>query len=284
VLVFLDDDGIPDESFVAAHRRVHRERDVVAARGRVDPRHDTIYNRLQHHYDLGSEPFPHFINIEGNYIVGAGDRGINKSGGGQSAIKNNLVRDSGEEGIFVANAPKGSTITTNLVADSSQNGNNVNEMLIDGTDLLILGNYFPSVPNSAIEEGSNASFNLYIGNRGPTAIVNIFRSISSDSWGYANFPALFESEGSVTLTSGSSPAARVDNVATTEGLNLKAEVQPDPTASQPDANYAWETYTEWDYTNGQWDLVVEWRTDPGANVKALYQVEKDPTSRGIRDL
>jgi len=66
VLVFLDDDGIPDESFVAAHRRVHRERDVVAARGRVDPRHDTIYNRLQHHYDLGSEPFPHFINIEGN--------------------------------------------------------------------------------------------------------------------------------------------------------------------------------------------------------------------------
>jgi GT2 family glycosyltransferase len=66
LLLFLDDDGIPGERFVAAHSRLHDEEDIVAARGRVCPRHDTIYNRLQRHYDLGSEPCPYFINIEGN--------------------------------------------------------------------------------------------------------------------------------------------------------------------------------------------------------------------------
>lgn len=66
LLVFLDDDGVPEESFVEAHRRVHREYDAVAARGRVLPRTDNVYNRLQKHYDMGAEAKPHFLNIEGN--------------------------------------------------------------------------------------------------------------------------------------------------------------------------------------------------------------------------
>lgn len=66
LLVFLDDDAVPESGFVAAHQRLHRERDVVAARGRVRPRTDTLYNRLQSHYDLGPERRPYVINIEGN--------------------------------------------------------------------------------------------------------------------------------------------------------------------------------------------------------------------------
>lgn len=66
LLLFLDDDAIPAATFVDAHRRLHRESDIVAARGRVLPRNDTIYNRLQSHYDLGPDPCPHVLNIEGN--------------------------------------------------------------------------------------------------------------------------------------------------------------------------------------------------------------------------
>jgi GT2 family glycosyltransferase len=66
LLLFLDDDAIPAETFVEEHRRLHRDRDVVAARGRVLPRNDTIYNRLQSHYDLGPRARPSVLNIEGN--------------------------------------------------------------------------------------------------------------------------------------------------------------------------------------------------------------------------
>lgn len=66
LLVFLDDDAVPESDFVAAHRRLHDQEDVVAARGRVFPRKKTLYNRLQTHYDMGPEACPHFINIEGN--------------------------------------------------------------------------------------------------------------------------------------------------------------------------------------------------------------------------
>ena len=65
-LVFLDDDALPAHDFVAQHARIHRERDVVAVRGRVVPKTDAIYNRLQTWYDLGDEPRPYYINIEGN--------------------------------------------------------------------------------------------------------------------------------------------------------------------------------------------------------------------------
>jgi GT2 family glycosyltransferase len=71
LLVFLDDDAIPDEEFVAAHRRAHGHFDIVAARGKVRPKTDSIYNRLATWYDLGDETFPFLLNIEGNTSVDA---------------------------------------------------------------------------------------------------------------------------------------------------------------------------------------------------------------------
>lgn len=66
LLVFLDDDAIPRLDFVEQHVLAHREHDIVAARGKVLPRTDSVYNRLQWWYDLGDEPFPFYLNIEGN--------------------------------------------------------------------------------------------------------------------------------------------------------------------------------------------------------------------------
>jgi GT2 family glycosyltransferase len=65
LVVFIDDDGVPEPDFVAAHRRAHRD-NVVGVRGRVVPIDDTVYNRRQSWYDLGDEPMPYYLNVEGN--------------------------------------------------------------------------------------------------------------------------------------------------------------------------------------------------------------------------
>lgn len=69
LLVFLDDDAVPDEDFVAAHREIHRTRDIVGARGRVEPKSDSIYNALAGWYDLGDRTIPAPLDTEGNASV-----------------------------------------------------------------------------------------------------------------------------------------------------------------------------------------------------------------------
>jgi glycosyltransferase involved in cell wall biosynthesis len=69
VLMFLEDDGVPDENWVSSHYRIHNQSDVRACRGRVVPKSNTILNHLQSHYDLGPEPMPWFTNTEGNFSI-----------------------------------------------------------------------------------------------------------------------------------------------------------------------------------------------------------------------
>ncbi|WP_245758397.1 glycosyltransferase family 2 protein [Halogeometricum limi] len=69
LLLFLDDDGVPDHRFVEAHRRAHKENDIVAVRGRVFPKSKTFYNRFQQWYNLGDESLPYLLNIEGNASI-----------------------------------------------------------------------------------------------------------------------------------------------------------------------------------------------------------------------
>lgn len=69
LLVFLDDDGVPHRNAIGAHFRAYNNRDVSAARGKVLPKTETIYNRMQTWYDLGDEPFPFHLNIEGNTSI-----------------------------------------------------------------------------------------------------------------------------------------------------------------------------------------------------------------------
>jgi GT2 family glycosyltransferase len=92
LVVFVDDDGIPEQDFVAAHRRAHRD-DVVGVRGRVFPIDNTVYNRRQSWYDLGDEPMPYYLNVEGNCSV---DREAFLSVGG---FAEDLHGRAGHEGI-----------------------------------------------------------------------------------------------------------------------------------------------------------------------------------------
>ena len=93
LIVFLDDDAVPAEDFVAAHRRVHDEEDVLGVRGRVRTTEDTFYNRQQTWYDLGPEPVPYHLNTEGNSSY---DRETFLSHGG---FDDGLTGRAGHEGI-----------------------------------------------------------------------------------------------------------------------------------------------------------------------------------------
>ncbi|RYJ19530.1 glycosyltransferase family 2 protein [Halogeometricum borinquense] len=93
LLLFLDDDAVPEENFVAAHRCAHDDSDVVAVRGRIFPQSKTFYNRLQRWYDLGDRTLPYLLNIEGNTSI---DREAYRS---VSGFDEKLGGRAGHEGI-----------------------------------------------------------------------------------------------------------------------------------------------------------------------------------------
>jgi len=66
IVIFLDDDAVPGEGFIAEHIRAFRDYDIVGLRGRCFGRTRSIYNHLAVNYDLGDKFFPHYINLEGN--------------------------------------------------------------------------------------------------------------------------------------------------------------------------------------------------------------------------
>jgi len=66
LLIFLDDDGFPRADFVEQHLAIHDQNGIVAARGKVKPKNENVYNRSRGHYDLGEEVQPSFIGTECN--------------------------------------------------------------------------------------------------------------------------------------------------------------------------------------------------------------------------
>lgn len=92
ILIFLDDDAVPDQRFVESHCLV-QEDEIIGVRGRILPKNDTLYNRIQSWYDLGTESVPFFLNTEGNCSV---DREAFLSVGG---FEEELTGVAGHEGI-----------------------------------------------------------------------------------------------------------------------------------------------------------------------------------------
>ncbi|MDP7421250.1 MAG: glycosyltransferase [bacterium] len=66
ILIFLDDDAIPASNFIEEHLKAHQELSIHGLRGRCLPRSPSVYNCLQHHYDLGDRIIPNYIDLEGN--------------------------------------------------------------------------------------------------------------------------------------------------------------------------------------------------------------------------
>jgi hypothetical protein len=82
--------------------------------------------------------------------------------------------------------------------------------------------------------------------------------------------------GSVTLAPGTSPAARVEGVSNHQESTLSVDAKP---FNAPNATFAWESYFEWD-GKGAWDLVFEWRTDPGQPLELDYVIDRPQVAAG----
>ena len=90
LLLFLDDDAILSPDLVSHHIAAFDTYDVIAVRGVVKPRTDNPLNELASHYNLGEQPFPGYMGIEGNttfaascfFAIGGWDDSITFGGGG----------------------------------------------------------------------------------------------------------------------------------------------------------------------------------------------------------
>lgn len=83
--------------------------------------------------------------------------------------------------------------------------------------------------------------------------------------------------GTVTLESGSEPAARVEGVSQVRDVTLELRAK---TFDAPDASFAWDHRFEYNGDTGQWDLVVEWVTDPGEDLTLDYIVDRPQANIG----
>ncbi|MCX7817049.1 MAG: glycosyltransferase [Syntrophales bacterium] len=66
ILLFLEDDGIPESNLIKSHLDIHKKYDVIAVRGVYKPKTSNVLNRYAAHYFLGDKPFPYPSNLEGN--------------------------------------------------------------------------------------------------------------------------------------------------------------------------------------------------------------------------
>ncbi|MCU4973506.1 RICIN domain-containing protein [Halobacteria archaeon AArc-m2/3/4] len=83
--------------------------------------------------------------------------------------------------------------------------------------------------------------------------------------------------GTVTLESGAEPAARVEGVSQNRDVTLDLRAK---TFEGPSASFAWDHYFEYDGEAEQWDLIVEWRTDPGEDVELDYIIDRPQANLG----
>ena len=90
ILLFLEDDGIPDPDLIESHLNTFCRYEVIGIRGIYIPKNDNYLNKKQTHYFHGIKPFPSYCNLEGNasydskvfFKVGGWDDEINFGGGG----------------------------------------------------------------------------------------------------------------------------------------------------------------------------------------------------------
>ncbi|MFP3722321.1 glycosyltransferase [Niallia circulans] len=72
ILLFLEDDGIPDIQLVESHLLTFEVYDVICVRGVYLPKiNNNILNTKQNHYYHGNKFFPSYIDLEGNASINA---------------------------------------------------------------------------------------------------------------------------------------------------------------------------------------------------------------------
>ena len=66
ILLFLEDDCIPESNLIKVHLNLFQEYEIIACRGVCIPKSNNVLNKLAKHYYLGDKSFPIFADLEGN--------------------------------------------------------------------------------------------------------------------------------------------------------------------------------------------------------------------------
>lgn len=184
-------------------------------------------------------------------IVGARNRGIAVDGVENVTIQGGLVKNVSEEGFF-SWGDSVSVSNLRIVDDRPEaEREQTHAIQFTGTNGRI-------VNNDVRDGGTQALIDV----DSPSTVVSGNVGDGLDS-------------GSVTLESGADPAARVESVTdeATATLQLRAAAD-DP----PQTAFAWDHHFE--YTGDSWDLVFEWRTDPGEDLDLEYIVDQPQANLG----
>lgn len=107
---------------------------------------------------------------------------------------------------------------------------------------------FRGDPTSAADFGPNSGQNIWLSQAG--------------RW--------FDPAASGTVTATSGGSTTINGITATE-TQKPSLVEFSPDAGGVGSDYAAVPYFQWNNANGEWDMVIEWQTDPGSNVDFYYE-------------
>ena len=175
-------------------------------------------------------------------------------------VDGGVVKNSGGDGVRIDTRDSGDQIPAEGVSIT-------NLRVVDDRDE-------PQQSYGIRETGPRTNHNRIVNNDVRNGGTEADISIFSDSTVVLNNIGGGISSGTVTLQSGESPAARVEGVS--DRLHTVPEVRAAP-ADAPDAAFVWESYFVWDADAGRWDLVFDWKRDPGQELRLGYTVDQNQT-------
>ena len=180
------------------------------------------------------------------------------------SIEGGVIKNSGAEGIRIDSRDAGGIPDDPRNFASTDGVTVTNLRIVDSRD-------DPQMPWGIRETGPDTTTSRIIDNdvrgSGTEGGISVFspESVVRDNVGDGL------SAGTVTLTSGSDPAARVTGVGDHVESALALRARPADSAS---GSFAWDHYFAWDDANDQWDLVFEWKQDPGTDLTLDYVVDQ----------
>lgn len=124
----------------------------------------------------------------------------------------------------------------------------------------------------AIHEEDNVRHNRFIDNDVRNGGTEGLIRVASETTVVRNNLGGGLNSGLVTLESGADPAARVEGVAGDYASTLELRAQP---RADPGGPFAYDHYFRWN--DGDWDLLFEWREDPGEDLELEFIVDRNNT-------
>ncbi|MFB6119904.1 MAG: hypothetical protein ABEJ68_02170 [Halobacteriaceae archaeon] len=202
------------------------------------------------------------VTINSVNLVGMSSHGVLVQDCQNFSVQGGVIKNSNAEGVRIDSRDAGGIPEDprNFAATSG----------VSITDLRVVDDRDePKMPFGIRETGPDTTTSRIVGNdvrgSGTRAAMEVF---APDTTVKDNVGGGVDA-GNVTLTSGSSPAARVTDVSDAVGASLAVRARA---ASNPGAAFGFDTRFEW--TGSAWDLVFEWTADPGSDLDVTYIVDQ----------